>query len=103
LLVGVSQLPIDYEPGYRGYFVQRGKTFSVLLAGGNQRTQAGDMKTALGDMTRAKGMTQIASDAGLGRESLYRALCPDGNPEFATIMKVVNALGLKLNVTPWVE
>jgi probable addiction module antidote protein len=55
---------------------------------------------ALGDIARAKGMAQIAHDAGLGRESLYKALSPDGNPEFATIMKVVNALGLKLHATP---
>jgi probable addiction module antidote protein len=103
LLVGVSQLPIDYEPGYRAYFVQRGKTFSVLLAGGNQRTQAGDIKTALGDMARAKGKTQIERDVGLGRESLYRALSPDGNPEFATIMRVVNALGLKLHAMTLAE
>jgi probable addiction module antidote protein len=55
---------------------------------------------ALGDIARAKGMAQIARDAGLGRESLYKALSPDGNPEFATIMKVVNALGLRLHATP---
>jgi probable addiction module antidote protein len=54
---------------------------------------------ALGDIARAKGMAQIARDAGLGRESLYKALSPDGNPEFATIMKVVTALGLKLHAT----
>jgi probable addiction module antidote protein len=55
---------------------------------------------ALGDIARAKGMAQVAHDAGLGRESLYKALSPEGNPEFATIMKVVNALGLKLHATP---
>jgi probable addiction module antidote protein len=55
---------------------------------------------ALGDIARAKGMAQVARDAGLGRESLYKALSPDGNPEFATIMKVVNALGLKLHASP---
>jgi probable addiction module antidote protein len=55
---------------------------------------------ALGDIARAKGMTQVARDAGLGRESLYKALSPSGNPEFATIMKVVCALGLKLHATP---
>jgi probable addiction module antidote protein len=54
---------------------------------------------ALGDIARAKGMAQIARDAGLGRESLYKALSPEGNPEFATIMKVVNALGLKLHAS----
>jgi len=53
---------------------------------------------ALGDIARAKGMTQIARDAGLGRESLYKALSATGNPEFSTILKVVRALGLQLHV-----
>ena len=55
---------------------------------------------ALGDIARAKGMTQVAQETGLGRESLYKALSPSGNPELATIMKVVSALGLKLHATP---
>ena len=55
---------------------------------------------ALGDIARAKGMTQVARDAGLGRESLYKALSPAGNPEFATILKVVAALGLQLHAAP---
>jgi probable addiction module antidote protein len=55
---------------------------------------------ALGDIARAKGMTQVARNAGLGRESLYKALSPAGNPEFATILKVVAALGLQLHATP---
>jgi probable addiction module antidote protein len=55
---------------------------------------------ALGDIARAKGMTQVAREAGLGRESLYKALSPSGNPEFATILKVVAALGLQLHATP---
>src|SRR5260370_20197251 len=49
---------------------------------------------ALGVIARAKGMAQIAKAAGLGRESLYKALSPEGNPEFATVLKVVQALGL---------
>ena len=52
---------------------------------------------ALGDIARAKGMTEIARRAGLGRESLYKALSPGGNPELATIMKVMEALGLRLH------
>lgn len=52
---------------------------------------------ALGAIARAKGMTEVARKTGLGRESLYRALSPEGNPEFATILKVVKALGLKLH------
>ena len=55
---------------------------------------------ALGDIARAKGMSQIARDTGLGRESLYKALSPEGNPEFATILKVIASLGLKLHATP---
>jgi probable addiction module antidote protein len=53
---------------------------------------------ALGDVARAKGMAQIAKAAGLGRESLYKALSSEGNPEFATVLKVMHALGLKLKV-----
>ncbi len=52
----------------------------------------------LGDIARAKGMSQVAAEAGLGRESLYKALSPTGNPEFATVLKVLNALGLQLHV-----
>ena len=52
---------------------------------------------ALGAIARAKGMAQLARDTGLGRESLYKALSADGNPEFATVLKVVRALGLTLH------
>ena len=55
---------------------------------------------ALGDIARAKGMSQIARETGLGRESLYKALSVEGNPEFSTILKVVAALGLKLQAVP---
>jgi len=54
---------------------------------------------ALGDIARAKGMTQIARETGLGRESLYKALSPEGNPELATVLKVIRALGLRLHAT----
>lgn len=53
---------------------------------------------ALGVIARSRGMTQVAQKAGLGRESLYKALSPEGNPEFATVLKVIQALGLKLKV-----
>jgi len=54
---------------------------------------------ALGDVARAKGMSRVAQAAGLGRESLYKALSTDGNPEFSTVLKVMRAVGLKLKVT----
>lgn len=52
---------------------------------------------ALGDIAKAKGMTQIAKATGLARENLYKALSADGNPEFSTVMKVITALGIKLH------
>jgi len=52
---------------------------------------------ALGDIARAKGMTQVARDAGLSRESLYKALSGERSPGFDTILKVMGALGLKLH------
>lgn len=62
--------------------------------------EAGDdaafIAKALGNIARAKGMTQLARDTGLGRESLYKALSGEGNPSFATILKVMSALGIKL-------
>jgi probable addiction module antidote protein len=54
---------------------------------------------ALGDIARAKGMSQVARDTGISREGLYKALSGEGNPEFATVLKVMKALGLKLHAT----
>ncbi len=54
---------------------------------------------ALGDIARAKGMSEIARKTGLARESLYRSLSLDGNPEMGTILKVIDALDLKLRVS----
>ena len=63
--------------------------------------EAGDdalfIAKALGNIARAKGMSQLSRDTGLGRESLYKALSGKGNPSFATILKVTTALGIKLH------
>ena len=53
---------------------------------------------ALGDVARAKGMSSVARDAGLSRESLYKALSESGNPSFATVLKVAKALGVRFHV-----
>ena len=58
---------------------------------------AAGIARALGDIARAKGMSQVAKDAGLSRESLYKALSETGNPSFATVLKVARALGLRLH------
>jgi probable addiction module antidote protein len=65
-----------------------------------EENDAATVAAALGDIARAKGMTEVAREAGLGRESLYKALSADGNPELATVMKVVRALGLSLHARP---
>jgi probable addiction module antidote protein len=66
--------------------------------------EAGDdaafIAKALGNIARAKGMSQLAHDTGLGRESLYKALSGQGNPSFATILKVTRALGIRLHAEP---
>jgi probable addiction module antidote protein len=55
---------------------------------------------ALGDVARAKGMTQLAKDTGLAREALYRSLSAEGKPEFTTVLKVMKAFGLRLAAVP---
>ncbi|RZM03486.1 MAG: putative addiction module antidote protein [Variovorax sp.] len=55
---------------------------------------------ALSDIARAKGMAQVAKDAGLGRESLYKALAPGAKPRFETVMKVAHALGVRFTAHP---
>jgi probable addiction module antidote protein len=61
---------------------------------------SGVVAAALGDIARAKGMTKVARQAGLGRESLYKALSAGGNPELGTVLRVVRALGIKLHAVP---
>lgn len=147
---GVSELKIDYGPGYRVYFKKRGQELvfcwpvatkalktrtsnspCASLATCRSKTMkktatsrydvaehlrtpeemaayleacleeangdAAFVAKALGDIARAKGMSQVARDAGLSRESLYKALSGERTPGFDTILKVVSALGLKLH------
>ena len=54
---------------------------------------------ALGDIARSRGMTTIARETGVGRESLYKSLSLEGNPEFATVLKVMQSLGIRLRAT----
>src|SRR4030066_933453 len=79
------------------------KTEEAMAAYLEAALEDGDPKlvsAALGDIARAKGMTQIARETGLGRESLYKALSPEGNPELATGLKVIRALGLRWHPPP---
>ena len=73
----------------------RAAYLEAALEGGDPSLVA----AALGDIARARGMSGIAKQTGLGRESLYKSLSPDGNPEIATVLKVLKALGLRLRAT----
>ena len=77
----------ENRQGYRSLFGSRVRRWRPKLGGCGFRR-----------CCRAKGMSQIAQAAGLGRESLYKALSSEGTPEFATVLKVIRALGLKLKV-----
>jgi probable addiction module antidote protein len=72
---------------------------AAYLEAALEEGEAALVAAALGDMARAKGMALIARETGLGRESLYKALSSEGNPEFATVLKVVRALGLRLRLS----
>ncbi len=56
--------------------------------------------TAVRDVARARGMAQLAKDAGIGRESLYKALTPGAKPRYDTLLKLIHALGIKLTASP---
>lgn len=60
------------------------------------------LQMALGDVARSAGMAKIAKKAGLNRESLYKALKEEAHPRFETVMRVFNAMGMKLSLTPYV-
>ena len=60
----------------------------------------GLISAAIGDVAKAKGMSQIARESGLSRETLYRTLSQDGNPELSTLTKVIRAIGMRISVEP---
>ena len=81
-------------------YLESAEDMAAYLEAALENGEPAAVVKALGTIARARGMSQIARDTGLGRESLYKALSPEGNPEFATVLKVVRALGLKLHAEP---
>lgn len=78
-------------------------TYLILRTVSGVAAKTGDpalLQAAIGDIAKARGMGQIAKEAGVGRESLYKSLDKEGNPSFRTIVKVVNALGGRLVIEP---
>lgn len=87
--------PKKYDP------VEYLETEEDLSAYLNAALEDGDpavLSAALGDIARASGMTKLSRETGITRDGLYKALSPTGNPSFATVKKVLDALGMKLEV-----
>ncbi len=80
--------------------LERPEDIAAYLEAALAECDARLMAAALGDIARARGMMRLAREAGLGRESLYKALSKNGNPELETVMRVIQALGLRLRLVP---
>ena len=101
--------PVGYNPAAEILTTNRWdasdylETAEDMLAYLDEAARTGDpalLQAALGDIAKAKGMSEIARVAGVGRESLYKSLRTTGNPSFQTIAKVIDALGGQLAITP---
>lgn len=73
---------------------------TAYLAAALEEGNSALLAAALGNIAKAKGMTQLARETGISRDRLYKALSPTGNPSFDTVRRVIDALGLKLEVAP---
>ncbi len=94
----MAEKPIETRPWDPAEHLETAEDMAAYLDAALEDGDPALVVAALGDIARAKGMTQIARDAGVGRESLYKALSASGNPEFATVLRVLRALGLHLRV-----
>lgn len=81
-------------------YLDNEESLAVFLTGILEANDAGLLASALGDIARARGMTEIAEAAGITREALYKALRPDSAPRFDTISRVCAALGVRLVAQP---
>ena len=96
----MSIMKIKTTPFDPAKYLDSEESISAYLSDMLEENNPALIAAALGDIARAKGMTQIAKNAGIGRESLYKALWANSQPRLETIMKVCSALGVKLTVTP---
>ena len=94
--IKISDLP-DFDPAE---YLKDEDDISAYLSAILEENDAALFATALGDIAKARGMTEVAKSSGITREALYKALRPNAQPRFETIAKVCNALGVKLTATP---
>jgi probable addiction module antidote protein len=94
--IKVSDLP-DFDPAE---YLESGEDIAAYLDALLEENDPALLAAALGDIARARGMSEIAKAAGIGRESLYKALRPGASPRFETIARVCGALGVRLAAVP---
>jgi probable addiction module antidote protein len=93
-------MTIETRPFDPAAYLDGPEAMLAYLDGAFADGDAGEITDALGVIARARGMSQLAEETGLTRQALYKALSSDGNPEFATVLKVIRALGLRLHPEP---
>jgi probable addiction module antidote protein len=93
-------MTIETRPFDPAAYLDSPDAICAYLEGAFADGDAGEIADALGVIARAHGMSQLADETGLTRQALYKALSRDGNPEFATVLKVVRALGFRLHPAP---
>jgi probable addiction module antidote protein len=81
-------------------FLDSEERIAMFLEAAFEQDDPALITAALGDVARARGMTQMAKETGIAREALYRALSKEGHPEFNTVVKVMKAFGLRLSAVP---
>ncbi len=81
-------------------YLESDEAIAAYLESAMESADAAIIADALGVVARVHGMSRIAKETGLSRESLYKALSAEGNPEFSTVLRVTRALGMRLSVTP---
>ena len=93
-------MPIETRPFDPAAYLDSPEAILAYLEGAFEDGDAAEITDALGVVARARGMSQLSEETGLSRQALYKALSSDGNPEFATVMKVIRALGFRLHPEP---
>lgn len=91
-------MSIKTEPFDAAKYLKTDEDIRAFLEGALADNDPAFITHAIGIVARAKGMTALARETGLTREGLYKSFGPNGNPEFATVLRVINALGLRLHV-----
>lgn len=96
----MTKKKLNTTPYDSAEYLRNEKDIAAYLDAALENGDPALVRHALNVIARARGMTQIARDSGIARESLYKALSESGNPEFTTVLKVVRALGLRFHTRP---